>query len=85
MDADVGEASRCSVGVTPATVTLAAFEVADAKLVSPVKVAVMEFDPAGKIAVFRIAVPLFSVAVPSAVLPLVKATDLPLEEMLPLV
>lgn len=76
------------VGVTvgavgPVMVTVAALEVAEAKLVSPVKLAVMAFDPSGRVVRLRTAVPLARVAVPRVVLPLVKVTVLPLVVRLP--
>ena len=84
-DAEVGEAARCNVGAMFATVTVAALEVAEAKFASPVKVAVMVLLPTGSVDVLKTAVPLFNVAVPNTAPPLVKVTDLPFAEMLPLV
>ena len=70
--------------VGPVMVMTTGLEVAVGKLASPVKVATMEFDPIGRFVRFSSAVPLFSVAVPSVVEPLVKATVLPLVVRLPL-
>jgi len=81
----VGEAARCSVVARPATVTVVLLEVAEVKLASPVKVAVMVLLPTGSVDVLKTAVPLFNVAVPSTAPPLVKVTVFPLVEMLPLV
>jgi len=69
--------------VGPVMVTTAALEDAEAKLVSPVKLAVMEFDPSGRLVRLSTAVPLFHVAGPSDVGPLKKVTVLPLVVRLP--
>lgn len=64
-------------------VTDVALEVTEAKLASPVKVAVMEFDPSGRLVRLSVATPLVSVPVPSVAPPLVKVTVLPLVESVP--
>jgi hypothetical protein len=64
-------------------VAVAAFDVVDAKFVSPVKAAVIELEPMGRFVTLMAATPLFSVLVPRDVPFLMKEIVLPLVEKLP--
>ena len=64
-------------------VAVAELDVTEAKLASPVKLAMMEFAPSGRLVRLRVATPLFSVPVPRDALPLLRETVLPFVETLP--